>query len=63
MGVKRLVYSSSATVYGVPQYLPTDEEHPTGVGVTNPYGQTKYVCEQIMKDLAVADKVSPPFDL
>ncbi|XP_042857841.1 UDP-glucose 4-epimerase-like isoform X2 [Penaeus japonicus] len=56
VGVKRLVYSSSATVYGVPQYLPTDEEHPTGVGVTNPYGQTKYVCEQIMKDLAVADK-------
>lgn len=55
-GVKRLVYSSSATVYGVPQYLPTDELHPTGVGITNPYGQTKYVCEQIMKDLATADK-------
>lgn len=56
-GVKCLVYSSSATVYGVPQYLPTDECHPTGVGITNPYGQTKYVCEQIMKDLSTADKV------
>lgn len=56
VGVKRLVFSSSATVYGVPQYLPVDENHPTGVGVTNPYGQTKYVCEQIMKDLAIADK-------
>lgn len=56
VGVKRLIFSSSATVYGVPQYLPADEKHPTGVGVTNPYGQTKYVCEQIMKDLAIADK-------
>ena len=57
-GVKALVYSSSATVYGVPQYLPTDEAHPTGQGITNPYGQTKYVCEQIMQDLANSDKVN-----
>ncbi|KAG7163923.1 UDP-glucose 4-epimerase-like 2 [Homarus americanus] len=55
-GVKKIVYSSSATVYGTPQYLPTDERHPTGQGVTNPYGHTKHFCEQIMKDLATADK-------
>ncbi|XP_076046971.1 UDP-glucose 4-epimerase-like [Oratosquilla oratoria] len=54
-GVKRLVFSSSATVYGTPQYLPIDESHPTGQGITNPYGQTKFMCEQIMMDLARAD--------
>lgn len=54
-GVKRLVYSSSATVYGAPQYLPADENHPTGVGLTNPYGKTKYFCETIMEDLAASD--------
>ncbi|KAK4326552.1 hypothetical protein Pmani_002932 [Petrolisthes manimaculis] len=55
-GVKSLVYSSSATVYGVPQYLPTDETHPTGQGITNPYGKTKYFCEQVMIDLAASDQ-------
>lgn len=55
-GVRRLVYSSSATVYGAPQYLPADEEHPTGVGLTNPYGKTKYFCEQVMQDLAASDQ-------
>lgn len=55
-GVKKVVYSSSATVYGTPQYLPTDERHPTGVGLTNTYGRTKHMCEHIMKDLAAADK-------
>ena len=57
-GVHRLVYSSSATVYGAPQYLPADEQHPTGAGLTNPYGKTKYFCEQVMQDLAASDKVS-----
>ncbi|XP_071544332.1 UDP-glucose 4-epimerase-like [Panulirus ornatus] len=56
VGCKRLVFSSSSTVYGSAQYFPTDEEHGTGVGITNPYGRSKYVCEQIMKDLTVADK-------
>lgn len=56
-GVKRLVYSSSATVYGAPQYLPADENHPTGVGLTNPYGKTKYFCETMMEDLAASDPV------
>ncbi|KAB7504096.1 UDP-glucose 4-epimerase [Armadillidium nasatum] len=44
------------TVYGTPQYLPMDENHPTGQKVTNPYGQTKYMSEQILKDLTVSDK-------
>ena len=52
-----LVFSSSATVYGVPQYLPVDEKHGTG-GCTSPYGRTKYFLEQMMIDLAAADKVS-----
>lgn len=56
--VKNLVFSSSATVYGAPQYLPMDESHPTGMAITNPYGQTKYMCEQIMKDLTVLNEVS-----
>lgn len=44
-----LIYSSSATVYGEPQYLPIDESHPTG-NCTNPYGKSKYICEEILKD-------------
>jgi UDP-glucose 4-epimerase len=54
-GVKKLIFSSSATVYGNPQELPLKETTQTGVGITNPYGQTKYMIEQIMHDLAVAD--------
>ncbi|XP_064090351.1 UDP-glucose 4-epimerase-like isoform X1 [Macrobrachium nipponense] len=56
VGLKRLVFSSSSTVYGSAKYFPTDEEHTTGVGVTNPYGRTKFVCEEIMKDLAKTSK-------
>ena len=48
-----LVFSSSATVYGDPQYLPIDESHPTGA--TNPYGRTKLHIEEILGDLARAD--------
>ena len=55
--VFNLVFSSSATIYGVPQYLPVDENHPTGA-CTNPYGRTKYFLEQLMYDMANADKVS-----
>lgn len=57
-GVYKLVYSSSATVYGVPQYLPLDEKHPTGQGCTNPYGKSKYFVEEIMKDLCSSDQVN-----
>ena len=53
VGVKRLVFSSSATVYGDPLYLPIDESHPRSA--TNPYGRTKLQIENIMKDLAVSD--------
>lgn len=54
-GVKSLVFSSSATVYGTPQYLPLTENHPTGQGCTNPYGKTKYFVEEILKDVCTAD--------
>lgn len=52
-GVKTLVFSSSATVYGDPQFLPLTEGHP--LGATNPYGQTKQMIEQILRDCAAAD--------
>ena len=47
-GCKKIVFSSSATVYGTPQYLPLDEAHP--VAPVNPYGQTKLMVENILKD-------------
>jgi len=53
-GVRRIVFSSSATVYGEPQWLPIDEEHPTRA--VNPYGQTKLMCENILSDLADANR-------
>lgn len=52
-GVKDLVFSSSACVYGDPQTVPITEEFP--LQPTNPYGQTKVMIEQILKDLHVAD--------
>ena len=55
-GVYNMIFSSSATVYGDPSYLPIDEKHPTG-GCTNPYGKTKFFIEEILKDLCAADKV------
>lgn len=54
--VHNLVFSSSATVYGDPQRLPIDEQHPVG-GCTNPYGKTKYFIEEIIKDHCKAEKV------
>lgn len=54
LGVKNLVFSSSATVYGKPKYLPIDEDHP--LAPENPYGQTKLQIELILEDLAKADK-------
>lgn len=55
-GVFNIVFSSSATVYGMPQYLPMDEDHPAGQ-CTSPYGRTKFFIEQILMDVAAADKV------
>lgn len=53
-GVTKLVFSSSATVYGSASY-PYEESMQTGVGVTNPYGRTKYMIEEIMRDATVSD--------
>jgi len=50
---RRMVFSSSATVYGEPQRLPIDEDAP--LSATSPYGSTKLVGETILRDLAVAD--------
>jgi UDP-glucose 4-epimerase len=54
-GVKKLIFSSSATVYGDPAELPLKETSRVGVGITNPYGQTKYMIEQILRDLVASD--------
>ncbi|MDD3220004.1 MAG: UDP-glucose 4-epimerase GalE [Lachnospiraceae bacterium] len=53
-GVKKIVFSSSATVYGDPAQIPITEECPKGQ-ITNPYGQTKGMLEQILTDLNVSD--------
>ncbi|MBK1621966.1 UDP-glucose 4-epimerase GalE [Afifella marina] len=50
----RLVFSSSATVYGDPQTVPIEESFPVG-GVTNPYGRTKMMIEEIITDTVAAD--------
>ena len=52
-GVKTLVFSSSATVYGDPQRLPLTEDHP--LSATNPYGRTKLMIEDILRDLHRSD--------
>lgn len=52
-GVKKLVFSSSATVYGAPEICPIPESAP--LQVTNPYGRTKLVVEQLIEDLCSAD--------
>ena len=53
-GVKKFIFSSSATVYGDPKKVPITEESKTG-GTTNPYGTTKLFIEQILKDIYVSD--------
>jgi UDP-glucose 4-epimerase len=52
-GVRRIVFSSSATVYGDPDQVPITES--SRLQVTNPYGRTKLICEDILRDLQVSD--------
>jgi UDP-glucose 4-epimerase len=51
--IKTIVFSSSATVYGDPEFLPLTEKHP--LRTTNPYGHTKLVIEEILRDLFKSD--------
>ena len=51
--IKRIIFSSSATVYGDPQFLPYTEDHP--LNPVNPYGQTKLVVENMLRDLFAGD--------
>ena len=51
--VFKLVFSSTASVYGLPETVPVTEDMPTGA--SNPYGRTKLMAEQMLKDLEVAD--------
>ncbi|KVA73719.1 UDP-glucose 4-epimerase GalE [Burkholderia ubonensis] len=51
--VKQFVFSSSATVYGVPERSPIDESFP--LSATNPYGQSKLIAEQMLRDLELSD--------
>jgi UDP-glucose 4-epimerase len=52
-GVRIIVFSSSATVYGEPRYLPYDEVHP--LAPVNPYGESKFQVENILKSLTISD--------
>jgi UDP-glucose 4-epimerase len=53
-GVKKIVFSSSATVYGIPNRVPISEDF--SLGATNPYGRTKLMIEEILRDLFVSDQ-------
>ena len=54
-GVNKIIFSSSATVYGDQDGVKLTEDNQTGLGITNPYGQTKYMIEQILNDASVAN--------
>ena len=54
--VKKLVFSSSATVYGDPEVLPLTEDMP--LSTTNPYGRSKLIIEEMLRDLPTADKLN-----
>ena len=58
--VNKIIFSSSATVYGDQDGIKLTEDMQTGVGITNPYGKTKYMIEEILKDVAFAD---PDFEV
>lgn len=54
-GTNRMVFSSSATVYGDRDNVALTEDMQTGIGITNPYGRTKFMIEEILKDFCVSD--------
>lgn len=55
-GVNEIIFSSSATVYGDRENVALTEDMQTGTGITNPYGRTKFMIEEILKDFCVSDK-------
>ena len=54
-GVKKIIFSSSATVYGDSEAKERTEDMPTGQYIANPYGKTKYMIEEILKDVSASD--------
>lgn len=54
--VNRIIFSSSATVYGDRDNVALTEDMQTGIGITNPYGRTKFMIEEILKDFCISDK-------
>jgi UDP-glucose 4-epimerase len=54
-GIKNLLFSSSATVYGSAP-IPYSEYDQTGIGITNPYGRSKYIQEEMLKDIQFAHR-------
>ena len=58
-GINNLVFSSSCTVYGEPKQVPIDENHPIGE-VSSPYGRTKSMMEEIIKDAAASNSMLKP---
>lgn len=56
-GVKNIIFSSSATVYGEPEKMPITEDFQTGQ-VTNPYGRSKFICEQMLIDIGKSTDLS-----
>ena len=52
--IKNFIFSSSCTVYGEPKYIPLNESHATGT-TFSPYGNTKYVCEEVIKNFSSSD--------
>ena len=57
-GCRQIVFSSSATVYGAAEKMPITEETTIGAGITNPYGRTKYMIEEILRDFYKSTKDS-----
>ena len=51
--IERFIFSSSATVYGIPTEIPLNENSQIGLNITNPYGKTKYMLEEIIKDYSI----------